>query len=174
MSAEEREGMVPEMSVMRTAAIERLLMDTIQGEPAARRHRVRSRVLAWGTVGVVAIAAATAGATFIHGPAPVTNSTLVHCLAIADQSALGTNQDVESTAATTRQGAPKVTDYVTTCAQNWVEGVFNSLPASAVAAHSPGKAPVNLTVCIAPDGSAVVVPGRSNVCDAIGFAPWNG
>ena len=170
MSAEEREGMIPEMSVVRTAAIERLLMDTIQGEPAARRRRVRSRVLAWGTVGVVAIAAATAGATLIHGPAPVTNNTLVHCLANADASLVNTAGDPAVTIVVGTAGAPVVPNYLAACTTNWQHGYFDRLGQTTVAAHTPGHAPSALTVCVLPDGSPAVVPGAADVCSAIGLA----
>ncbi|PVW02947.1 hypothetical protein DEA06_14315 [Microbacterium sp. Gd 4-13] len=163
----------PEMSVARTAAMRKILADRVRDEPVFRRRRVRHRIIAWGSVGVITIGALTTGAAILLGSAPVTDKTIVHCLSSTTANPDGTYPGSSATIAD-GDGPGRVDDARNLCIQMWEQGVLSPSVDPTAPTQSPGTAPP-LQVCVMRDGTAAVVPSENeSVCQSLRMASLEG
>ena len=159
----------PEMSVERTQAIRELLAQRIRDEPAVRRTRRRRRIVLWSSVGLVGAATLTTAAAIVFGSAPVTDTTIVHCLSSTTRGADGSYPGSSATIAD-RDGPGRVDDARALCAQMWEQGVLSPTVEPTAPTQSPGTVPP-LQVCVMRDGTAAVVPSNNaSVCQSLGMA----
>lgn len=159
----------PEMSETRTHAIRELLARRIRDEPAIRRTRVRRRIAVWGGAGLAGAVALTTGAAILFGSAPVTDTTIVHCLSSTTRGADGTYPGSSATIAD-GDGPGRVDDARALCAQMWEQGVLSSTVDPTAPTQSPGVVPP-LQVCVMRDGTAAVAPSsNASVCQSLGMA----
>lgn len=159
----------PEMSETRTQAIRELLAQRIRDEPAIRRRRRRQKVALWGSVGIVGAVALTTGAAVLLGSAPVTDTTIVHCLSSTTRGADGSYPGSSATIAE-GSGPGRVEDARALCAQMWEQGALSPSADPTAPTRTPGTVPP-LQVCVMRDGTAAVVPSDSvSVCQSLGMA----
>lgn len=160
-----------QMTENRTDAIRGMLRLMVQNEPELRRKRIQKRVLSWGAAGVFAAGAlGTAGAVVLT-PAPVTESTVVHCLASPTRGSNGDFVEQQATLSTPNGNRMTAKQSVELCRTVWVNGAFQKSAAIGQPTVEAGSAPSDLTMCVMGDGSAAVLPGRDEVCAQAGLAP---
>ncbi|HEU4540830.1 MAG TPA: hypothetical protein VFR23_06845 [Jiangellaceae bacterium] len=154
---------VPPLEPARQAAMRELIEFAVANEKH-RSARVRVPIAA-GLGAAVALAGGTAAAIVLTRE-PVTDSSLVHCLARAELDAQG-NYPGTAVAATASQGGPvSVEDARAACEEAWRQGILD--PSAEIGAPLPdpdparrAAVPAELSVCVMPDGSAAVVPGAA-------------
>ncbi|HEX6326434.1 MAG TPA: hypothetical protein VFZ72_07670 [Jiangellaceae bacterium] len=162
----------PRLDPVRQAAMRELLEYALASE-ARRASRARLPIAA-GVGAVVALAGGTAAAIVLTQE-PVTDTSLVHCLARAELDAAG-NYPGTAVAATGAKGGPvSVEDARAACGQAWQHGILD--PAAEIGAQLPdpdpsrrAAVPAELAVCVMSDGSAAVVPGTATVCGELGLS----
>lgn len=163
----------PEMSTARDAAIRNLIISEISAAPERRRRRIRTRVLVWGSVGILALAAAGTGAAVVLQPKTVSQDSVVRCFTSPNRGANGQFQYVTMSVLSATQ-PQRIVNARSTCAQIWASGALSGRVNATAASNAPGIVPSKLAVCVMPDGSAAVVPGDEQICQAIGLAPLQG
>jgi hypothetical protein len=157
------------MSEKRTQAMREILAQRIRDEPAARRTRLRRRLALWGGAGLIGTAVLSTGAAFLFGSAPVTDTTIVHCLSSTTRTADGTYPGSAATIAD-GNGPGRVDDALALCAQMWQQGALSPNADPTAPTRSPGQVPP-LQVCVMRDGTAAVVPSSTaTVCQSLGMA----
>jgi len=159
----------PEMTPERTDAIRGLLMRTLRNEPARRIQLRRRRIAVWaGSVFLVAGVATTGAAVLLQGQ-HVENTAIVQCYSSQTPNAAGAYPGSSATIAD-GNGRGQAREALELCGAMWEQGVFATSFDPTVPNNEPGAVP-DLQVCVMGDGSAAVVPGDSNVCQAVGLAP---
>ena len=117
-------------------------------------------------VGAVAL---TTGAAIVFGSAPVTDTTIVHCLSSTVRNVDGTYPGSSATIAD-GNGPGRVDDARALCAQMWEQGVLSPTVDPTAPTQGPGAVP-QLQVCVMRDGTAAVVPSSTpTVCQSLGMA----
>ena len=156
----------PQLDPARQAAMRELLEYAVASE-ARRASRARLPIAA-GVGAVVALAGGTAAAIVLTQE-PVTDTSLVHCLARAELDAQGNYPGTAVAVTTANNGPPSVADARAACSQAWQHGILD--PSAEIGAQLPdpdparrGTVPAELAVCVMSDGSAAVVPGTAAVC----------
>lgn len=162
----------PQLDPVRQAAMRELLEYAMASE-ARRASRARLPIAA-GVGAVVALAGGTAAAIVLTQE-PVTDTSLVHCLARAELDAQGNYPGTAVSVTTTNNGPPSVEDARAACGQAWQHGILD--PSAEIGAQLPdpdpsrrATVPAELAVCVMSDGSAAVVPGTAAVCGELGLA----
>lgn len=165
----------PEMSQVRTTAIRGLLAEHIRQEPELRRRRVRRRALLWAGVGVLSLGVAGTGAAIVLGTAPVTDTSIVHCLSSTEPQLDGTYPGSSATIPD-GSGPGRVDDALALCSQMWQQGVLDgAVDPTAPSQALDGRDIPALQVCVARDGSAAVVPSaHRGICPSLGMSAAEG
>jgi hypothetical protein len=161
----------PRLDPARQAALRELIEYAVANE-ARRASRARLPIAA-GVGAVVALAGGTAAAIVLTQE-PVTDASLVHCLARAELDGAG-NYPGTAVAAAAPQGGPvSVEDARAACREVWRHGILD--PSAEIGAPLPdpdparrATVPTDLSVCVMSDGSAAVVPGKAAACGELGL-----
>ena len=163
------------MSAARRAAARSQLVAVVDGRESARPRLPRSVLVA---AVVVVGAAASVGAVGLLTQAPVTDPYLVECRATLDPDEQG-NQIATTTpvavvdGVTREQPRPELANAISICAQLIRAGWPTAPPGQMTFDErplAPGSVP-DMTLCVAEDGHAVVVPsGDGGVCAQLGLS----
>lgn len=148
----------------------------IEEVAVARMRRDLTRPRWWQTVpgriavagGCVALVSAGVSAVVLLAPRAVDETTAVHCMSDARRNLDGSLPGTMVSIAT-GNGVVPIEDAIEVCSQVWESGAMNAAdPLDPTPA--PGTVPDSFTECIAPEGYAVVVPGRIE-CSALRLHP---
>lgn len=165
---------MPDMTARRTDAIRDALLTQVRTEAERRRHRLRRRFALWGGIGILAVGGLATAATAVVSAQHVTNKDSVYCFASAERGANGQYDMSGATMYDPESGGGRVENALELCRTMWRQGVFDKDHDPLAATNPPGQVPNDLQVCVMPDGTAAVVPGRPGVCSAVGLAEEKG
>lgn len=161
----------PRLDPVRRAAMRELIELAVASErPRAARARLP---IAAGLGAAVALAGGTAAAIVLTRE-PVTDPSLVHCLARPELDATGLYPGTAVAATGATDGPVSIEDARAACAEAWRHGILDPAAEPGAPLPDPTQAqrtavPAELSVCVMSDGSAAVVPGPAAVCGELGL-----
>jgi hypothetical protein len=170
MSTLQPDLIVAELPTHRAGAISAMLEQHVAGQLVAGRPR-RLMPGATATAAVLMLAACASVVAGDRATAPVTNTARARCYTSASSASAGGYGLLGTTVSLTKpDGTPaQVTDALDVCTVLWRQGLL-TLGQARLGPRIGRNHPVPpLVVCVMPNGTAAVFPGRPRTCAKLGL-----
>lgn len=158
-----------DMGDVSAAAIRDLLLRTAENEAASRSRRFRRRFALWGGCGLALVGLASFAGAAIVGSSEADDYAIVHCLSSSQRGANGEYSGSQAAMEPNLSAEATAKDALRICTEMWAQGVLSGEQDPLSATAGEGTVPKNLELCVMPDGRPAVVPGKAEVCRALGL-----